>query len=392
MQPAPSQVELPLPPKLKVLAALLGSALGCLAPPPMNIDAELVSMAIGRHQVGPLLYGALLRRAEPVPSDLMQDLALSYRRNRARQASSLVRLQSIGAMFAKKNIGWMSLKGVLQAAQLYGDPALRQSSDIDLLVAPWNFAPAVSALGEAGYTASNPPAPSGVAGACILAAVRDVTLIARDDHSCAIDLHRRLFLTGSARKQCPQLHPASGLLPAPYPDAELACYLLMHGAQSYWVRLKWLVDLIPLLARLKASEKRTLISRVEEMRTEHSVAASLLLLRHLFPSASLGPLSPWLDGLNHTRAVKRRLERYVQMIIIVKVWKCSPLDNARIATQAYMALFESPWMRARMIPVALLSCCARRTGGAVWREARKLTRGSVSPLDAAQTPAIPSSH
>ena len=376
---AQRRAECLLPPTLITLAGLLGSVLGGPAAPFDGVDGVLVRLAIHRHQVGPLLHAALRRCGPAVAEDLMRDLAASHCRSARRHASDFARLQRIGTMFAARGIVWMALKGTLQAGQLYGDPTLRPSSDIDLLVAPGDFAAAVTALAVDGYKPSNPPAPAGLLRALILAAVRDVSLIAEDDHSCAVDLHRRLFLAAGARPQRLRLTPGQGPLPTPRLDADLACYLIMHGAQSYWVRLKWLADLVPLFARLDDVEKDAISVRARQAGAGHSVAASLLLLRQLFPFTQLGPLVPWLEAHQHRPAVNKRLERYAQMIGMDRDWKRSPLDNARITMEAYFSLFESPWTRAGMVPVALLSSAVRRAAGAVWRADRALTRGDTPP-------------
>jgi hypothetical protein len=347
-------------------------------------------MAIYRHQVGPLLHAALQGGRAAISHEMMAELAECRIQSGNRHAADLARLHRIGAILSAQDIPWMVLKGTPQAARLYGDPALRPSSDIDLLVESRGFRGAVSALAKRGYIPSNPPAPAGLFRALILSAVRDVSLIADDDHRCAVDLHRRLFLAVGRRANRLHLSCDPGPLPAPRVNADLACYLIMHGAQSYWVRLKWLVDLVPLLAILEDHEKQALISRARQIGAENSIIASLVLLRLLFPFARFGPLAPWLEARLHSPPVRMRLGRYARMIGMEQDGKHSPLDNARITMQAYWALFEAPLTRVQMIPVALLSSAVRRTAGAVWRTERALTRDGARPPG--QTPASLSSH
>jgi hypothetical protein len=155
----------------------------------------------------------------------------------------------------------------------------------------------------------------------------------------------------------------------------LACYLIMHGARSYWVRLKWLADLVPLLAQLSDGQKEEIKICAQAAEAESSVAASLLLLRDLFPFAATGPLEAWLRRQAGSRGVLRRLDRYRQMIGQDNDWQRSPLDNAKISLEASLALFESPMMRARMLVAAPPSMLTRRIAGAIWPQERALTRG-----------------
>jgi putative nucleotidyltransferase-like protein len=379
MQTEHAGKDVVLPHRLQHLAALLGPALGGPASAFGPVDADLIRLAIHRHQVGPMLQAVLRRGREVVAEPLMRELVDCRARNADRQVSDLARLHAIADIFAGRGISWLSLKGTPQAARLYGDPSLRPSSDIDILVAPRDFVRAVTALAENGYIPSNPPVPAGQLRALVLAAVRDVSLIAGDDHRCAVELHRRLFLAVGARTRRLRLTPDTGVLPTPCLDADLACYLILHGAQSYWVRLKWLADLVPLLAILGDQDKQTVIVRAQQVGAESSVAASLLLLRMLFPFASLGPLAPWLEMQERRQAVRRRLLRYARMIGMEDDWKHSPLDNARITMQAYMSLFEAPSTRACLVPVALFSSVVRRTAGMMWPAARALTRDDNPP-------------
>src|ERR1700748_362159 len=151
-----------LPGPLRRLAGLLGPVLGGPAPAVEGVDAELVRLAIHRHQVGPLLHAALLSGQETVAEDLMRDLENARNHSADRHALDLTRLHRIGEMFTGQGLSWMALKGTPQAARLYGDPGLRPSSDIDLLVASRDFVRAVTLLAEGGYVPSNTPAPAGV--------------------------------------------------------------------------------------------------------------------------------------------------------------------------------------------------------------------------------------
>jgi hypothetical protein len=368
--------EIALPSGLRTLAHILAPALGgavCTDPP---VDAALVRLAIRRHQVGPLLHAALESAGAIVPDALMRELAAARAQSAARHADSLARLNTIGELFRERAIAWLALKGTPQATALYKDPALRPSSDIDLLVNPRDFTAATAALADGGYIPSNPPAPAGPFRGLILAAVRDVSMIAADDRTCAVDLHRRLFFAPGLNLR---LTSMPGPIPAPRIDANLACYLIMHGARSYWVRLKWLADLVPLLALLNGWQKEEIVHCARAAGAESSTAASLLLLRDLFPFATTGPLESWLQHQAGLAGVHRRLNRYRQMIGQDDDWQRSPLDNAKISLEASLALFDSRITRARMLVAAPPSMLTRRLAGAIWRQDRALTRGESPP-------------
>ena len=369
-----------LPDALVRLAGLLGEALGGPPAPVTAMDASLVALALRRHQVGSLLHAVVFHGRRPIVSDLLEELAQRYRVNAMQVAEATARLQRIAAAFETQGITWMAFKGVAQAAQLYADPAWRESADIDILVPPREFARALETLSGLGYIASNPPMPPIRAlRKPMLSAVRDVSMVARDNLSCSLELHRRLFFAGGLRAESLRLAAGSGPVPSPVVGSDLALYLIAHGALSFWVRLKWLVDLVPLFARLKDAERAVLPERARRAGVENSVAASLLLLRALFPFVTLDPLTPWLDRKQDEPAAQICLQRYMQMLSLDSDWRHSPLDNAVMAWRSCWLLFEAPSTRARMLVSAPISSMTRRIAGTLNKADRALSWSDTSP-------------
>jgi hypothetical protein len=247
-------------------------------------------------------------------------------------------------------------------------------------VSPRDFQRALEALLDIGYIASNPPMPAmRLLRKPIMGAVRDVSLVPRDDHSCSVELHRRLFFASGARAQSLGLNAAPGVLPAPAIGPDLACYLIAHGALCFWVRLKWLVDLVPLFAKLGSAETLGIPERARRMNAERSTVASLLLLRTLFPFVALEPLAPWLERKQPEPAVQLRVRRYAQMLSLSRDWKSSPLDDARMALKAQWMVFEASSTRARILLSAPVSAGMRRIAGALSKEDRALSMSDTPP-------------
>jgi hypothetical protein len=370
--------DFPLP--LVHLAQLLGEALGGPVAPSSVIDGAAVTLALRRHHVGPLLYAVATNGHHEIAPDLLLKLEWSYRASASRRETALARLHQIAEQFDCHAIEWMAIKGTTQAQQLYVDPAWRDSADIDILVPPDEFSRALDALIALGFTASNPPMPKPrIVRRLILNAVRDVTLIARDDHSCAVELHRRLFFAGGSAGPSLRSKIAPGSFPAPVVGPDLAFYLIAHGALSFWVRLKWLADLVPLFAKLSDGDRLAILEHARRARAESSVAASLLVLRELFPFVELGPLTRWLSEKQSEASVRRRFHLYAKMLSLDSDWKQSPLDNAFMALEANWLLFERPSTRAQIFASALPSSLARKIAGMLSRSDRALTRSDAPP-------------
>ena len=172
------------------------------------------------------------------------------------------------------------------------------------------------ALARLGFVASYPPVPAApLLRGAILGTVRDVMLVARDDLELLDRTAPQIVLCRGAACGFPASAGRTGPMPVPAIGPDLAFYLIAHGALSYWVRLKWLVDLLPMFARLSDAERLAVLDRARRARCENSVAASLLLLRRLFPFAAIAPLIPWLEEMQTRPAVRRRLRRYCELAL-----------------------------------------------------------------------------
>ena len=117
--------NLDLPNSLIRLSGLLGEVLGGPCATPMSIDESLVTLAVRRHYVGPLLYAVASSGRHEITPELLQRLERSYRASAARRVSAIGRLDRIAAEFRARKIDWMVIKGTIQAERLYADPAWR---------------------------------------------------------------------------------------------------------------------------------------------------------------------------------------------------------------------------------------------------------------------------
>ncbi len=150
------------------------------------------------------------------------------------------------------------------------------------------------------------------------------------------------------------------------------------------MRLKWLVDLVPLFARLSGADRLAVLEHARRARAENSVAASLLLLRALFPFVALDGLTPWLEDMTSKSAVQSRLRRYIRMLNLDDDQRGSPLSDALVNLESNWLLFEAPSARAHLLISAPVSSAMRRLGRALNRTDRALTLPpdlhAVSPI------------
>lgn len=104
-----------------------------------------------RHGVQPLVYQALSRSEGVIPAPEMRVLAQLYQTNLHRAMLLARALIHLLGHLASKGIEVLPYKGLALAESLYGDMALRQTGDIDLLIHAGEFPKIEEAVRELGY-------------------------------------------------------------------------------------------------------------------------------------------------------------------------------------------------------------------------------------------------
>jgi hypothetical protein len=283
----------------------------------VSIDAAFADFAIRRHKCGPLLYQASLNGAR-ADDNATAALREHWEWNRHQYLRNLVSTERVGAALGAAAIPALTFKGAPLAQALYPDPLWRHCGDIDILIPRDSMIDALRALSAAGLYCTDailglPEAAQRI----VFGITRDVAL---DDGwtQSHVELHSRLlfskrlsaFIAGRDATLRPGPIPADGTLAAPALTENLGLYLFFHGGISGWCRLKWLVDLIPLLERLGPAGRQSLADGAERCGTAVAVKASLLLLRAACGRMEIGSLDDWLAEKAGASSVQTRVRLY----------------------------------------------------------------------------------
>jgi hypothetical protein len=97
-------------------------------------DPKALAAAAERHGIAPILHVFSRNRSKDLDPGLSAALARSYVQNRARAIILLSEAARICEAFEKRGIACIPLKGAALAEDLYGDPAMRPMTDVDILV------------------------------------------------------------------------------------------------------------------------------------------------------------------------------------------------------------------------------------------------------------------
>ena len=108
------------------------------------------------HGMGPLLWHHLKNAKLSLPLETQRIISGLYLRHRMWNEANAQTLLEIISLLDKDGIRAILLKGVGLAYEYYPDPALRPSSDIDLLLKQDEILPALELLKSAGYRINTP--------------------------------------------------------------------------------------------------------------------------------------------------------------------------------------------------------------------------------------------
>jgi hypothetical protein len=277
-----------------------------LAGPPINWDMVL-KLSL-RHRVEGLVHRALAEAGVQLPQMVAGALAARAaeigRQNLLQSAESA----RLSRLLAERGIDSMFLKGVALGALAYDTIGVKQSWDIDLLVAPQDAGMAAELLVECGYrrTFPGPEVPDDAFQHWIKTAKE--TLWTHPLSGLVVELHTALV-------DNPQLLPSlsisspmqtvpigAGIILPTLRTDELFAYLCLHGAWHAWARLKWLADVAALARKVGPEETERLYRRSLELGGGRSAGQALLLCAQLLAL----PLTPGLAAeLRKDRAMLR---------------------------------------------------------------------------------------
>lgn len=208
--------------------------------PPREADwDEIVRLALA-HGVAPFLYVRLKDRELPDPVRIQ--LRSLYVSNSFRNEKLLREQDRIVSSFSEESIPVWPLKGPHLGEELYGDPAVRQVADIDLLVRPIDLAACDRVLENLGYARQARGDISRLRDAGELIYLRSAPDPA-GAITFAVDLQQRLVPYGRRDPLADRIR-ASGLTPE-----NLLLSLCVNQVAHRFARLKYLLDVVACLKK-----------------------------------------------------------------------------------------------------------------------------------------------
>ena len=202
------------------------------------------------------------------------------------QAAEALRLQ---ALFDQAGVTLLILKGATLARRAYGEIALRDAFDIDLLVTPAQVEPAWRILADAGYDPVIPRRPLAGSARRLFQRLAKDSLHHHRERQLIAELHWRIsddlaapYLPPPDRRQVVDIAGSRGLVTLA--EEDLFLYLCVHGAAHLWARLKWVADIAALVSQAPDGGARYWRA-AGDAGAGRAVASGLLLAHELLGTA-----------------------------------------------------------------------------------------------------------
>lgn len=246
-------------------------------------DWDEVPRLASRHRVEPLVAHGLTAAGLTVPPAL----DAIVRHHRALSLRDIGETLRIAAALDGAGIVHRFLKGAPLGARAYGNPLLKRSWDIDLLVLPVDAERTAALLGLLDYTPHLPDRPldeeefdrwSQVSKEAELKSPRGT----RVELHWRVSDHRQLLGQITAASPTEPVRLLGERSVATFADPVNLAYLAVHGSAHAWSRLKWIADFNALLHSLIQDDRRDMIEQASARGVGEALSAALALAAQLF--------------------------------------------------------------------------------------------------------------
>jgi hypothetical protein len=277
-----------------------------------DLDWAYLLPAAEAHGTAALLYWHLSRVSpRAVPAAALESLRRRFHDTACYNLLLTGELLRLLGLFAAHGVRAIPFKGPTLAAHAYGNLALRQFVDLDLLLCPPDLHSAAGLLAAEGYRPGLRLAPAQEA--AYLASIGQVPLV-REDGTCMVELHARIgprdfYFPLGLERLWPRLRPLSlnGRDVSALAGEDLLLVLCAHGAKHLWSRLGWVCDVAELLRARPALDWPAVGEEARSLRCERILLLGLLLAHDLLQAPVPQDLLRRARSVAAVRALSARL-------------------------------------------------------------------------------------
>ena len=246
-----------------------------------GVNWQYLQQLAEQHGVQPLLLQSLKSVCwDAVPKTTQLQLSDFNRRNIQKNLSIAGELLRLLGLFQQNGIPIAAFKGAVLAESVYGDLALREFSDLDIIVHQADVNKAEDILTACGYRAAFPNRDYRSA----FLRYHGQYAFRHTETAIWVDLHWRLSSKGVAFPieaaeiwpKVMQLTIAGRMVPTLAPD-DLALFLAAHGTKEGWRRLIWVCDFAELLRKYQDIHWAAVLDRAQRSHSSRALLLAVLL-------------------------------------------------------------------------------------------------------------------
>lgn len=263
-------------------------------------DWEYFLQACLNHRVSSLICHTLeANAADLVPKQIQEVLRGRFRANACRNLFLTHELLLLIQQFRSNGIEVIPFKGLLLAITSYGNVALREFVDLDILVPKKDFRRACTLMADWGYRSSSDQA--GQIAESHFKSQLGLDFF-REDGRVTLELHWSFvqawlgfnadLRTIWARSQPVKVGQVSVL---DLPTDVALLYYCAHGAKHRWSRLCWLVDVAEVIRRQTGLNWEALLAQAESSGCQRTLFIGLQLAKNLLGASIPVPVSARIE-------------------------------------------------------------------------------------------------
>lgn len=300
------------------------------------------------HGLGPLLYRHLEAMGnEAVPRDVFARVWRSYEMASLRNRTMAAELSRIMGLFEPSDIPAIPYKGPTLAAAVYGNLALREFGDLDILLRSQDVVAAKTLLLAHGYSVEYDLKPG--AQAIFLRSRAQYHLVLIHDRSgIMVELHWKTdpdypveSLSGDRLWSQPPVAGSDGRCVRGFPTAELLLILCLHGSRHHWARLGWLVDIAELIRQHPELDWEHVVSMAKALAAERRLTLGVYLAHRLLGVTPPAQVMATLAAAD--------MDKFAPKIISAMFARQSTETSAAARLSFNLGLFERPRQRLRHV-------------------------------------------
>lgn len=255
-----------------------------------DIDWDYLIRLALQHGMMPLLFGHLSAVCpETIPAAVLHQLRHHFHTNAHHNLLLAGELLKLLSLLEEQGVRAVPFKGPILAATVYGNLALRQSGDLDILVHEKNLVKTKDLLITQGY---RPWRQLTQAQERRYLQSEHAYIFVREDGRVHVDLHwrfaqRRIAFALDHERLWERLERISlaGRMVPTLPPEETLLILCMHGAKHSWERLNWICDVAELVRTQKGMNYERVIEQVGRLHDRRRLILGLLLAKECLGAA-----------------------------------------------------------------------------------------------------------